>query len=571
MLTHFSLFTGIGGIDIAAEMAGFKSIGQVEINPFSLKILNKRYPDVPKWQNIKHLTRRKVLKRLYKEGLLYDRNDPINLLSGGFPCQDLSVAGKQAGLGGARSGLWFDMLDDISELRPRWVLAENVRGAVNLALDTVQMGMEGEGYKVWPYVIPASTVGAPHKRERLFVAGCREDVVDAICRGWGQEWIKGMGREMEERRNPSDMSPEVENAGACSGGMICGAMWRTPLATAVKLCPTPRANSHACPGIHGQGGFDLQTSVKLWPTPAAQDGKNSTLSPSQKERDTIPGAVIKQGHEGQLNPDWVECLQGFPIGWTDIDKEEINHDACKRSSLKILQILRGEIGTEEIQREAGRLRCVYAEKLLQSSMCREVKYERNIDEIGNIETYCPFARHLLRNMQNNQKSSKSPFGWETEQQRTGEPYDIMYFLSHEMALGTRQAYCQNGLIWPGWPAPMGAKMRRTPIESDSANRKLFVDSRGEPMLSGQVKMWATPSAWDCQGTKGGGQNRSLRTDIYNIKAGLTEAGQFPYEPPRVAKGIKNRADRIKSLGNAVVPWQVLSLIQAIYYIESRLN
>jgi DNA-cytosine methyltransferase len=383
-LTHFSLFTGIGGIDLSAEWAGFTTVGQCEWADYPTKILEKHWPDVPRWRDIHSVTAEDFYKRT---GLR-----TVDLLSGGFPCQDLSVAGKQEGLGGARSGLWFEMLRIISELRPRWVIAENVRGAVNLALDTVKMGMEGEGYQVWPFVLPASAFGAPHRRERLFVAGCREDVANAISRRWETEWITGMGRTMEEWGNPSNMSPKTKNAGACFKGI----MW-----------PTPRASSHTSPCIHGEGGLDIQTTVKLWPTPAAQDGKNSTLPQSQKERDTIPGAVIKQGQEGQLNPDWVECLMGFPIGWTNPEVDE------------------------------------------------------------------------------------------------PEP-------------------------WPGWPAPMGAKMR------------------------------ATPAAWDCQGASGGGQGRSLRTDIYNIKNGLTEVGQFPYEPPRVAKGIKNRADRIKALGNAVVPYQVLS-------------
>src|SRR5690606_7463573 len=83
--------------------------------------------------------------------------------------------------------------------------------------------------------------------------------------------------------------------------------------------PTPHANCHTGAGTHGDGGPNLQTAVKMWPTPAAQDGKNATLPPSQKNRDTIPGAVIRTGENGQLNPAWVETLMGFPIGWTEPD------------------------------------------------------------------------------------------------------------------------------------------------------------------------------------------------------------------------------------------------------------
>ncbi|RNB56639.1 hypothetical protein EDM54_23760 [Brevibacillus borstelensis] len=103
---------------------------------------------------------------------------------------------------------------------------------------------------------------------------------------------------------------------------------RNGLPGAVKLWPTPRASD----GEHGgpnqrdsKGNYALSGAVhhtSLWPTPAAQDAKNATLPPSQIDRDTVPGAVMRQGQKGQLNPDWVECLMGFPIGWTDIDRDE---------------------------------------------------------------------------------------------------------------------------------------------------------------------------------------------------------------------------------------------------------
>ena len=155
-LKALSLFSGIGGLDLAAEMAGIETVALCEIEPFPVEVLKKRFPDVPIFGDVRKL----------KRG---DIDGTIDIIHGGFPCQDLSQAGKQAGLEGARSGLWFEMLRVISEFRPRYVVAENVRGAVNLALDTVQAGMEDEGYKVWAFVLPAAAFGAPHQRERLFV------------------------------------------------------------------------------------------------------------------------------------------------------------------------------------------------------------------------------------------------------------------------------------------------------------------------------------------------------------------------------------------------------------------
>lgn len=89
--------------------------------------------------------------------------------------------------------------------------------------------------------------------------------------------------------------------------------------TECSLWPTPHANCHTGAGEKGEGGMNIQTAVKMWPTPAAQDAKNATLPPSQIDRDTVPGAVIRSGETGQLNPEWVEALMCFPIGWTDVE------------------------------------------------------------------------------------------------------------------------------------------------------------------------------------------------------------------------------------------------------------
>lgn len=158
-----SLFTGIGGLDLSAMMAGMEISAMCEVDDYAVSVLAKRFPDVPVYRDIRKLNGA-ILKQ---DGI------EVDVIVGGFPCQDLSCAGKQAGLEGGRSGLWFEMLRLIGEVKPRWVVAENVRGAVNLALDTCRMGLEEEGYEVRAYVIPASATGAPHKRERVFIVAHR--------------------------------------------------------------------------------------------------------------------------------------------------------------------------------------------------------------------------------------------------------------------------------------------------------------------------------------------------------------------------------------------------------------
>jgi len=161
-LTHFSLFSGIGGLDLAAEWAGFETVGQVEFADYPTKVLEKHWPDVPRWRDIRDVTAGSFRERT---GL-----HTVDVISGGFPCQPFSVAGKQKGKGDDRY-LWPEMLRVIRELKPHWVLGENVPGILRIAGDTVCQDMEREGYDVGIFDYEAAAVGAPHRRERIFFVG----------------------------------------------------------------------------------------------------------------------------------------------------------------------------------------------------------------------------------------------------------------------------------------------------------------------------------------------------------------------------------------------------------------
>lgn len=159
-----SLFSGIGLHDLGLERAGWEIACQVENDPWCLAVLAKHWPTVPRLDNVRSVS----ASALCELGV-----ERVDLVTGGFPCQDVSVAGKGAGLDGARSGLWHEMRRIVSEVRPHWVLAENVHALRTRGADRVLADLEAEGYACWPLVVGAEHVGAPHRRHRVWIVAHR--------------------------------------------------------------------------------------------------------------------------------------------------------------------------------------------------------------------------------------------------------------------------------------------------------------------------------------------------------------------------------------------------------------
>ena len=154
-MTLGSLFAGIGGIDLGFERAGFKTVWQVELNPYCRKVLARHFPNAERFEDVRTVGRHNL--------------KPVDVIAGGFPCQDISNAGKRAGIDGERSGLWSEYARIIGELRPRFVLVENVSALLGRGMGRVLGDLSTLGYDAEWEIISAADIGADHERERLWL------------------------------------------------------------------------------------------------------------------------------------------------------------------------------------------------------------------------------------------------------------------------------------------------------------------------------------------------------------------------------------------------------------------
>ena len=249
-----SLFAGIGGIDLGLERSGMQVRWQVEIEDFPTRVLERHWPSV---------TRHRDVRQVGKHNL-----EPVELISGGFPCQDLSVAGKRAGLAGERSRLFFEFIRVVAELTPRWVLIENVPGLLSSNggrdMGTV-LGALGELGYGWAYrVLDAQYFGVAQRRRRVFIVGCLGDAARAAQVLFEPESCE---RGTPPRRTAGRVTAALPASGA---------------------------------GTSRTGNERTEVSFLVWMEQSA----------------TMFGAVRR------LTPRECERLQGFPDDWTMIDGDK---------------------------------------------------------------------------------------------------------------------------------------------------------------------------------------------------------------------------------------------------------
>ncbi len=190
-MRHLDLFSGIGGFALAAQWVWgdeYENVGFCDNNKFCQAVLKKNFPHAKIYSDIRELSIGRLIADADDGGRVHAESQKLagekgkqaqrkfaesyqlDLLTGGFPCQPFSFAGKRRGKSDDRY-LWPEMLRIIQETRPRWIIGENVAGIVNLALDQVLADLENENYEVQPFIIPAAAVQAPHRRDRVWIVG----------------------------------------------------------------------------------------------------------------------------------------------------------------------------------------------------------------------------------------------------------------------------------------------------------------------------------------------------------------------------------------------------------------
>lgn len=278
-LTHFSLCSGIGGLDLAAEWAGFETVAQCEIDEYASKVLAKNFKGVPNLHDIRTVTN----ERLAEFGI---DGKEITVVSAGFPCQPYSLAGKGRGDCDSRD-LWGEVARVLGEIKPPWFVGENTPGLFarqnQRFFRRVLDDLTALGYSVGWGIWGACDVGAPHRRERVFFIANRNISDATIERCDSDEIQRGEFKESGDEKN----TRRVQESGV----------------QFERVCSSIPYSASDVVGMFRSEGETQR------PRNSRSDNGNRT------QRDA-------SGDGGKLNPTWVEWLMGFPLGWTDLDASE---------------------------------------------------------------------------------------------------------------------------------------------------------------------------------------------------------------------------------------------------------
>lgn len=322
-MKFISLFSGIGGFDLAFERAGMECVAVCEIDKNAQSVLRRHFPKAELFDDV-----RKVGKETHER-------KSIDLVCGGFPCQDVSIAGKRAGIAGERSGLWFEFARIIDELEPHWVVIENVPGLLssNNGKDfaVIVQWLAQRGYGVTWRILDAQYFGVPQRRRRVFVVASfgNGSAAEILFESEGSTWNNPPSREAGKevayslRANPSHSGDKGD--GGINTTMVAGTLGvnLSKRGSSVEGIGTfVMAHGQANAEIVKDGSPSLTTNHEapiLWEMSHASEAirENGEVVPTLQARMGTGGNQVPMVGVRRLMPIECERLQGFPDGWTD--------------------------------------------------------------------------------------------------------------------------------------------------------------------------------------------------------------------------------------------------------------
>lgn len=529
-LKMLDLFSGIGGFSLAADRHGITTVAFCECEPYPVRVLNRHWPNVPVFPDVKELTADALADTRSRRRSEQDRGKSkqrggaevewsgIDIICGGFPCQDLSYAGKGAGLEGDRSGLFFEVVRLVRDIRPRYVVLENVPALLTRGVDVVLGALAESGYDALWMCVPACAVGAPHRRDRV--------------------WLVATERDGTER----------ERLLAVHGHVIAG------LGTAVRqqTRSTPTGDD-ANNVTRASGCFQSLTRdvQENWPTPTSRDYKDG--SPCNVPVNALLGRAVwplqegpyvkanRHGNDklrGSLNPDWSDLLLGYPIGYSCPEPKQTGSDVngapTFASPVKIMRLLREAAGQKDVRIEAGGSRGVWPEDVLRLEMLRCIDTPRASVGQRTIEASPALAGYVLSILWSGGESGNTSYRQEQREQLSRQLDDALLLLSHKASLGDWQDNSEAAigalLLWCACSEIVDVP------EALPAFQDAWLS------LPSEATEWA--------------YRRAQGLDTW--PAGLG-APQHEWEPPRLTTVKEHRANRLKADGNSIVP-QVAALV-----------
>ena len=575
-LKVLDLFSGLGGFSLGLERTGhFETVAFCDNNKFSKLVIDKHWKGIKIYDDIREIT---------KEKFTTDGIETPDIITGGFPCQPFSVAGKQKGTSDDRH-LWPEMFRIIKAFKPRFVIGENVRGIVNIqdgmVFETVCTNLEDEGYEIQPFNIPAAGVGAPHRRERIWFIAVREDVANTI----GNNERREISRSYEEERRIQEEHRQNNSAS--------------------------RKSSRTSEIRNGDNGYE-----------DVADTENRRGQPSQSKRweGTKRGSIDSRGIEGERKnfsgtEDVADTDSGLrrgrrTVGQSREDKDRFLHSKEEEQAREHLRSetvgrssIRGETDVENSNNNGleGRLFETRNETITgkKSSFNRSEdtdNFSRRSDGRGN-QTEPRINGEIQRLRDGNEKESSRTTGVRGLHERTDDSSRSLRENKNQeddnrtlvqtrqggiqssvsRGLGTDQTLFENNQIQQGDDNSSLNRMERRETDVANTDTRLSngeneeIQSRGQTSISsseGTNKKLANTNSEGLEGFREGSRELSktfFATDSSEERQRTMDQGWWSVEPNvgRVAHGVSGRVHRLKGLGNSIIPQIVEEIGYAI--------